>query len=66
VTVALPVFPPKQSTGEEVADAASTGGSVIVTDAVVVHPFASVTVTVYDPAINPVAVAPVPPVGAHA
>lgn len=47
------------------ADAASAGGSVNVTDAVVMQPFASVTVTVYDPAISAVAVAPVPPAGAH-
>ena len=40
-------------------------GSVIVTDAVVVQLFTSVTVTVYVPAAKPDAVADVPPVGDH-
>jgi len=43
----------------------NTAGSVNVTFAVVVHPFASVTVTVYEPAAKPLAVAEVPPEGAH-
>ena len=37
----------------------------MVNDCVRVHPFASVTVTVYVPAHRPVADAPVPPDGAH-
>jgi hypothetical protein len=37
----------------------------MVVDAVVVHPLAEVTVTVYDPAVSPDAVAPVPPLGDH-
>ena len=40
-------------------------GWVIVKLRVAVHPFASVTVTVYAPALKPVAVAPVPPAGDH-
>jgi hypothetical protein len=38
---------------------------VTVALAVIVQPLASVTVTVYVPAPNPVAVDPVPPEGAH-
>jgi hypothetical protein len=45
--------------------AVSAAGSVIVAVAVVVHPLASVTVTVYVPAASYVAVAAVPPVGAQ-
>jgi hypothetical protein len=45
--------------------AVSAVGCVTVVDAVVVHPFASVTVTVYPPAVRPVAEEPVPPEGAH-
>jgi hypothetical protein len=66
VTEAVPVVPPLQSTGVVAVVAVTAVGCVKVTLAVVLHPFASVTVTVYDPAINPVAVAPVPPEGAHA
>ena len=40
-------------------------GSVKVTLDVAVHPFASVIVTVLTPALNPVAVWPLPPDGAH-
>jgi hypothetical protein len=46
--------------------AVSNGGCVIVTVAVAVHPLASVTVAVYVPALKPVPVAFVPPVGVHA
>ncbi|MNE24007.1 hypothetical protein D3C80_1172810 [compost metagenome] len=45
--------------------ATKAAGSVIVKLWVSVHPFASVTVTVYVPAVRPVAVAAVPPLGAH-
>jgi hypothetical protein len=38
-------------------------GSVTLADAEVVHPFASVIVTLYEPADKPVAVAAVPPEG---
>jgi hypothetical protein len=44
----------------------SCGGSVIVTDCVTVHPLLSVETTVYVPAVSPVAVAFVPPVGLQA
>jgi len=40
-------------------------GCVMVTVLVIEHPFASVMVAVYVPAERPVAVAPVPPEGAH-
>ena len=40
-------------------------GWVMVKDRVAVHPFASVTITVYAPALRPVAVAVVPPAGDH-
>jgi hypothetical protein len=41
-------------------------GSVMLNVAVVMHPFASVTVQVYVPAASPDAVAFVPPLGVHA
>jgi hypothetical protein len=66
-TVAEPLLPPKQETfvvAETEADGPPEFTMVAV--AVVEQPCASVTVTVYGPASNPVAVAPVPPVGAHA
>jgi hypothetical protein len=59
VTVAVPLEPPLQDTGVDVADAVSTAGSVTVVDAVAEQPLLSVTVTEYDPAARPVAVAPV-------
>jgi hypothetical protein len=40
-------------------------GSLIVTGRLVIHPFASVTVTRYDPDDNPFSVAAVPPDGNH-
>ena len=40
-------------------------GCPITAVAVLVHPFASVTVTVYVPAASALAVVPVPPLGAH-
>ena len=46
--------------------ATNTAGSVMVTSSVSVHPFASVAVTVYVPAVRPVAVAEVPPPPDHA
>jgi hypothetical protein len=49
----------------EVTDADNTAGSVNVTEALPVHELASVIVTVYEPAANPLAVAFVPPEGAH-
>ena len=60
VTVADPVVPPLQSTGEAAAVAVSCGGCVIVVLAVEVQPLASVTVTTYDPAVRPVGLAPEP------
>ena len=52
VTLALPLLPPKQLTlVVAVAVAANAdAGCVIATLAVAVHPFASVMVTVYEPA----------------
>jgi hypothetical protein len=66
-TVADPLFPPKQFTlVNAVMLAVGPPLLTTVTVRVSTHPFASVIVHVYDPAINPVAVAPVPPDGAHA
>jgi hypothetical protein len=57
VTVAVPVDPPKQNTFVwDVDNERAEAGSVNVTVAVSVHRFASVTVTVYVPAISPEAV----------
>ena len=67
VTVAVPVPPLHTGFTLAVILAVSSGGSVKVIVAVVVHPLASVTVTVYNiPPDSPVPVAPVPPVGAQA
>jgi hypothetical protein len=66
VTVAEPLLPPKQETlvvAEIVA--VTCVGCVIFAVVVRVHPFASVTVTVYVPLANPDTVAPVPPDGAQ-
>src|ERR1700733_8277216 len=46
--------------------AVNTVGWVIIAFAVAVQPFLSVIVTVYVPAVRPVAVALVPPLGVHA
>jgi hypothetical protein len=64
VRLILPLLAPAQVafTLVAVADSA-TAGSVIVTVAVLVHNFASVTVTVYGPAAKPVAVAVVAVLG---
>jgi len=43
-TVAVPLLPPLQETGVDVADAVSTAGSDTVTDAVAEQPLLSVTV----------------------
>ena len=59
---AAPVLPPLQLTFVVFTETASTEGCDIVVDAVPVHPLLSVTVTVYVPAVNPVAVAEVAPV----
>ena len=58
VRLTAPVFPPKQLTfvTEKVAPRV-VAGWVIVTFEEVVQPRASVTITVYEPAIRPVAVA---------
>jgi hypothetical protein len=47
--VAVPLDIPQQPF-EKLTDVVNTGGSVIVTDSVAVHPFPSVTVTKYVPA----------------
>ena len=60
--VADPSFPPLQLTLVGVPIETDTAvGSVIVTSSVSVHPFASVIVTVYVPAVSPEAVAEDPP-----
>ena len=60
--VAEPSLPPLQLTFVGVPMEATTAvGSVIVTDSVSVHPLASVTVTVYVPAVKLDAVAEEPP-----
>jgi hypothetical protein len=58
VRLILPLLTPAQVafTLVAVADSA-TAGSVMIAVAVLIHPFASVTVTVYVPAAKPVAVA---------
>lgn len=50
-----PLFPPKQETFCDTAstDESAADGCVIETDAVLIHPFASVTVTVYVPFESP-------------
>ena len=60
--VAVPSLAPVQLTLVTVVEAVSKVGSDIRTVSVSVHPFASVTVTVNVPAVNPVAVAVVAPV----
>ena len=66
LTLAAPVVPPKQATLVwEALPVEIAVGWVMVTDLVAVLLFASVIVTVYEPAVNPVAVAEVPPEGAH-
>jgi hypothetical protein len=58
LAVADPLLPPLQLTFVFAnVDAANTAGSVIVTLDVLVHEFASVTVTVYVPAVTPVMLA---------
>ena len=58
VTVATPLDSPLQTTGvSSVALADNAAGSVMITVAVVVQPFASVTTTSCEPAVKPVAVA---------
>ena len=61
-----PLLPPLQLTFDAVADPASRAGCVMATVTVLTHPFASVTVHVYEPAASPLAVAAVPPLGDHA
>ena len=56
--VACPFSPALQLTlASTIADAVSVAGSLMVTEAVSVHPLSSVMVTVYVPAARPVAVA---------
>jgi hypothetical protein len=65
-TVAEPLLPPKHATFvNEVMLAVGPPLFATVTVAVRVQPLASVIVHVYEPPSNPVAVAPVPPEGAH-
>jgi len=65
VTEAVPFAPPLQETFVCACVALSTVGCVIVTTAVPLQELASVTVTVYVPALSPDAVAAFPPDGAH-
>ena len=65
VTVALPVAAPLHRIFVCAGVNEIAGGCVIVAVAVATQPFASVMVTVYEPAARPVAVAAVPPDGAH-
>ena len=53
VTLAVPFDPPKQATGVALQLAANCVGWVTTDSQVDVHPFASVTVTVYVPAVSP-------------
>ena len=66
VTVAAPLLPPLHDTlvCEETEEVIAVG-CVIVTVCVRIHAFASVIVHVYVLAASPVAVAAVPPLGAH-
>jgi hypothetical protein len=64
-TVADPLLPP-HAAGVEETDAVIAEGSVMLNVPVAEHPLASVIVQVYDPAERPLAVAVVPPAGAHA
>ena len=63
VEEAVPVFPPPHFTGVFDTFTSSTGGCVIVVEALCEQPLASVTVSVYVPADKPVALALVPPEG---
>ncbi len=56
VTVALPSFPPLQETLTEVTVAKGNAGPLILTTCVCEQPLASVTVAIYIPMGNPVAV----------
>jgi hypothetical protein len=66
VTEAEPLFPPKHETFE-ITVVLAEGDKLLLTatEFVLVHPLLSVTVTVYEAAVNPVAVAAVPPEAAH-
>ena len=67
LTVAAPVEPPKHATlvCEAAAALKAVAGWVMVTEAVVDPELASEIVTVYEPAVKPVAVAEFPPEGAQ-
>jgi hypothetical protein len=56
VTSTLPSVPPKHEISVTETVAASTLFSVMVTEPVLIHPLASVTVTVYPPALSEFAV----------
>lgn len=63
MTDTLPFDPPLQLTGFEPVELMSGVGSVTTVVLVLVHPFASVTVMVYEPAESPVAAEELPPEG---
>ena len=56
----------KQDTLNPAEASVSTGGSVTVRDCVITQPFRSVTVQVYEPAVNALAPDADPPKGVHA
>jgi hypothetical protein len=64
-TVAEPLHDPLQVTLTCDCVAVIAGGCVMVNVLVMEHPAGELIVHVYVPAHNPLAVAPVPPVGAH-
>jgi hypothetical protein len=59
------VLPPLQATLVCVGVSVIAGGCVMLNVCVAVQPTGDDTITVYDPATIPVAVAPVPPEGVH-
>ena len=65
VAVAVPLQPPKQDTLVFVMETVNAVGCVIATVAVLIQPFASVRVSVYFPAHNPVQEEVLHPPGAH-
>ena len=65
LTVAVPLLPPLQLTFVCDVVPVIADGCVMLTLLVVEQLFASVTVHVYPPAASPVAIAAVPPLGAH-
>jgi hypothetical protein len=63
-TVAVPFGLPQVDWVVDMVSASASGWTTVMV-LVMAHPFASVMVQVYVPAVSPVAEAPVPPEGAH-